>query len=200
MRNKIFFIFLFITYFASTDLLIGSTPISNIEVLDSLSKNAANKIEQFISNHNLNSVYVSIDETEGNWLLAEHLLQNNKIKLLTPQSQSKETFPLIEIHTKELKIEYSLHENSDSLFRTGKIELTAFFKTKEKTEIIDSLNFVYKDEISSSDVDFIKGKYPFANPKIPEREHTFLENIVEPVVIITTAIITVVLLFTVRSN
>jgi len=200
MRNKLFFIFLFLTYFASLDLLIGNTPISNIEVLDSLSKNTADNINQFLINHNLNSVFVSVDETEGNWLLTEHLLQNNKIKLLTPQSQNKETFPLIEIHTKELKIEYSLHENSDSLFRTGKIELTAFFKSKEKTEIIDSLNFVYKDEISSSDVDFIKGKYPFANPKIPEREHTFWENIVEQVVIITTAIITVVLLFTVRSN
>ncbi len=200
MRNKIFFIFLFITYFASIDLLIGSTPISNIEVLDSLSKNAANKIEQFISNHNFNSVYVSIDETEGNWLLSEHLLQNNKIKLLTPQSPNKDSFPLIEIHTKELKIQYYLHENPDSLVRTGKIELTAFLKTKDKTEIIDSLNFVYKDEISCSDVDFIKGKYPFANPKIPEREQTVWEKIVEPVVVISTAIITLVLLFTVRSN
>ncbi len=200
MRNKIFFIFLFINYFTSVNLLIGSTPISNIEVLDSLSKNTANKINQFISNHNLNSVFVSVDETEGNWLLAEHLLQNNKIKLLTPQSQSKETFPLIEIHTKELKIQYSLHENSDSLVRTGKIELTAFFKTKDKTEIIDSLNFVFEDEISCSDVDFIKGKYPFANPKIPEREQTVWEKIVEPVVVISTAIITLVLLFTVRSN
>ena len=200
MRNKIFFIFLFITYFASIDLLIGSTPISNIEVLDSLSKNTADNINQFLINHNLNSVFVLVDETEGNWLLTEHLLQNNKIKLLTPQSQNKETFPLIEIHTKELKIQYSLHENSDSLVRTGKIELTAFLKTKDKTEIIDSLNFVFEDEISCSDVDFIKGKYPFTNPKIPEREQTFWENIVEPVVVITTAIITLVLLFTVRSN
>ncbi len=200
MRNKLFFIFLFLTYFASLDLLIGNTPISNIEVLDSLSKNTADNINQFLINHNLNSVFVSVDETEGNWLLTEHLLQNNKIKLLTPQSQSKETFPLIEIHTKELKIEYSLHENSDSLFRTGKIELSAFLKTKDKTEIIDSLNFVFEDEISCSDVELIKGKYPFANPKIPEREQTFWENIVEPVVVITTAIITLVLLFTVRSN
>jgi len=200
MRNKPFFIFLFLTYFNSFNLLIGSTPISNIEVLDSLSKNATDKINQFLINHNLNSVFVSVDETEGNWLLTEHLFQNNKIKLLTPQTHNKETFPLIEIHTKELKIEYSLHENSDSLNRTGKIELTAFLKTKEKTEIIDSLNFVYNDKISCLDADLIKGKYPFANPKIPEREHTFWENIVEPVVIITTAIITVVLLFTVRSN
>ncbi len=200
MRNKPFFIFLFITFLVSFNLLIGSTPISNIEVLDSLSKNAATKINQFIINHKFNSVFVSVDDTEGNWLLAEHLLQNNKIKLLTPQSQSKDSFPLIEIHTKELKIEYSLLQNSDSLLRTGKIELTTFLKTKEKTEIIDSLNFVFEDEISCSDVDLIKGKYPFANPKIPEREQTFWENIVEPVVIITTAIITVVLLFTVRSN
>ncbi|HPI20089.1 MAG TPA: hypothetical protein PKY56_06925, partial [Candidatus Kapabacteria bacterium] len=106
----------------SFNLLIGSTPISNIEVLDSLSKNAATKINQFIINHKFNSVFVSVDDTEGNWLLAEHLLQNNKIKLLTPQSQSKDSFPLIEIHTKELKIEYSLLQNSDSLLRTGKIE------------------------------------------------------------------------------
>jgi len=200
MRNKLFFIFLFLTYFTSIDLLIGNTPISNIEVLDSLSKNTANKIEQFISNHNLNSVYILVDETEGNWLLTEHLLQNNKIKLLTHQSPNKDSFPLIEIHTKELKIQYSLHENPDSLVRTGKIDLTAFLKTKDKTEIIDSLNFVFEDEISCSDVDLIKGKYPFANPKIPEREQTVWEKIVEPVVVISTAIITLVLLFTVRSN
>lgn len=200
MRNKLFFIFLCVNYFASFNLLIGNSPISNIEVLDSLSKNSANKINQFIIYQKLNSVFVSVDETEGNWLLIEHLLQNNKIKLLTPQSQNKDSFPLIEIHTKELKVEYSLYENSDSIIRTGKIELTAFLKTKEKTEIIDSLNFVFTDEISCSDIDLIKGKYPLTNPIIPEREQTVWEKIIEPVVMISTAIITLVLFFTVRSN
>lgn len=198
MKTNKYLIFILFFTISAFSTLSGRTPISNIEIFDSLCQKAATKINSFIIEKKLDSASIFIDKAEGSWLLQEQLLKFDAIKLVAEQKKDEQ--PFIEIHIKELMVDYFLSENPDSLERKAELRITAFLKNQGNIEMIDSLDFALIDQIARSDIDYIKGKHPFTNPQIPQNEQTIWEKIAEPLTVISAAVITVILLFSIRSN
>ncbi|MFA6569836.1 MAG: hypothetical protein WCT77_01220 [Bacteroidota bacterium] len=176
--------------------------------MDSLAKSSASTLLNFISEKKISSVNLSIAQHDASWLFlnAFSLLQNSKnISVYSVLSNKKEECPndlniaIINIETRYFNIE----ENRDSLQRESFLHLESFLKSKNtgKIESLPPIKLVYKDKIPRENADRLNNKsYQFANASIPEEQKTFWEEVGVPFILVSSAIITVVLLFTVRSK
>jgi hypothetical protein len=77
------------------------------------------------------------------------------------------------------------------------------FKIDKSGEISELLNFQTnaKDELTSSELQRIEdANFPITKGKVPSKKSSWLDEVLEPVVIISASIVSVVLFFTVRSK
>jgi len=180
----------------------SSELLSNFDILDSLSKKAAIEIIHRLEQNHADSLIIEFAQHNGTWIIEQHLLKAGKIsgKLFFTHHQNK--LSLLTVNIKEMNVGYSLHKNDDSLSR--KINLVIANTLEKQNGILYGLpeiNLVWKDDISRDDLLFVENSpYPFTKGKIPEPERTFFEKIAEPVIFISTAIVTIALLFSVRSG
>jgi hypothetical protein len=102
----------------------------------------------------------------------------DEMRVLLKSTQEKETY------TREIKVKY-----------------TIFFKAKGITRIPVEFEEIYQDTVSKEEINQINSEeQTFAKAEIPQEKPTVFEQIIEPLIIVTAAVITVVLLFTIRSN
>ena len=70
-----------------------------------------------------------------------------------------------------------------------------------KDEVYIKAEKTYQDVIARQDVDYVQTRsLEFTCSSIPQPEKSFFNEILQPVILISATIITVVLLFTVRSK
>jgi hypothetical protein len=102
----------------------------------------------------------------------------DEMKVLLKSTQEKETY------TREIKVKY-----------------TFFLKAKGITRIPVEFEEIYQDTVRKEEINQINSEeQTFAKAEIPQEKPTVFEQIIEPLIIVTAAVITVVLLFTIRSN
>jgi hypothetical protein len=176
--------------------------MSNFDILDSLSKKAANEIIIRLDYNRTDSMIVSFTQHPASWLIEQHLLNKGKDAGKRFFTHHKEKQSLLTVNIKKMIVEYDLHQNNDSLFRNITLIIS---QTLEKPNGIllglREINICWKDEIGRDDIQYAESSpYPFARGTVPEPERTFFEKIAEPVIFISTAIITIALLFSVRSG
>lgn len=105
------------------------------------------------------------------------------------------------IQINRFELNYSNHsESNDSLIR--EINLDAYL-TGDNPKYQNYSKFAYKylDTVSREDIPLLQSNSAqYVNSAIPERKRTFLERTLAPAILVSAAILSVLILFTVRSN
>ena len=220
-RNKCYQIFKIekskrkIIFIALNLLIIGSSPIyasniqnqtkkSNFEIIDSLVKIESYEVCQLITKNEVKELEILVLPHPASYLIEQYFLSCANDKGLTfflPDSNSNRAKITLWISSIDVKYE-RISSDSDSLTRIISVSLSGKMQTKEGTiKAIEILERTYNDLITDDDIVYIQNSsYNFTKGQIPPQQSTFFDSIVEPLVVVTAAIITIVLLFTVRSN
>lgn len=191
--NYYIFIILFLFCFKAVN-----AQDSNFDIIRNLFSESSIKIIEKNNNYGIDEITLAIKQSEASWLLEQMLVKNasdNNIKVMTKGGNK------LNANILNIKIEYLLHENNDSLKRN--IEVDIFASVLKNNEIIDisPKSIVYSDIITFDALDKIQSEeYMFANGDIPKKRVTFFEQYIEPIIITSAAILTVVLFFTIRSS
>jgi hypothetical protein len=191
------FIFLSISYFSNAKELK-----SNLQILDSFSLSQSKQIAAYFENKTIDSLQIVIPGNQG-WLFKEKIITliKNKINILNTDSNLNKK-NILEIHLKEFSSVYSLYINNDSIIRNIKSEISVSYKNKNNLlEIIPVSNLFFCDTLSLAEAEFVRNNLNEAtNPSIPKPPTTFFREIAEPIALIAVSVISIALLFTVRSK
>ncbi len=173
----------------------------NFQILDSLIRIETQRIALEIKNKNIEKLKITFSEHPASWLVKQHFykaLSDSQIQIITDNDTEPVKFNL---NIKQVEIQYLPDDNErDSLFRNAVVSLDGNISNNNNIEVIENNLLKYTDKISRDDIEQIKSDYTFANSPVPEKQKTFFEEIAVPFIVVTTAILTVVILFTVRSG
>ncbi len=173
----------------------------NFNILDSMVIDASQKILHHINSKNYKEILIKHNINPVISLFTKQLFNNSdKIKFFY---KSTNNLPELTLEILNSNISYEIYEPSnDSLYRIIELKINAYIKTLEGQYInINLKDYYYKDIISRQDINFIQSMHSeLTSASIPELKQTFFEEVTEPLIIITGAIITVILLFTIRSS
>jgi nitrogen regulatory protein PII-like uncharacterized protein len=188
-------------------LLAGdnSIPKSNFIILDSLSSLAVKDFCNYIKKKQIDTACIRITPHPAKWLILNKIIsegKTNKLQFLNADSTKKYNFTMLEISIKDLSVKYSLYSDRDSLYRELNVNICGNMKNGNGTlEVIPDFKVIYFDKISRNDIDYVKSiQYDFANSQVPPVERIFFEEVTEPIILVASAAVTVLLLFTVRSK
>ncbi len=185
---------LLIAFFSLVSTAFSLEKRSNFEILDSLARRVCSEIAERLNGET--SATFRVEPFEGDWLIKNALKRVADEKGLRLRESDEEGAEL-KIYVSQISVSYEqARSNADSLIR--KIRLAADFRVGEK---LFSASGDFEDEISRRDVRFLeRPSYPFAKGKIPPRKKSVLTKIAEPLIFVGSAILVVVLLFTIRSG
>lgn len=176
-------------------------PIKNFQIIDSLIKSQATFFAEQIKGKKLNTIKLNFSENPAQWLIKQHFYTAFKEKQIDINNNTDFSNAILNINIKTVSLDYSEYKlDYDSLIRIANVDIDANLSTNGNIEIINSPKYSFKDIISREDINYIKSDNEFANASVPEKKKTFFEEIAIPFVVVTTAILTVVILFTVRSG
>jgi len=174
---------------------------SNFDVIDSLSKKAATEIILRLDHNKTDSLFINFAQNPAWWLIEQHLLSIGKSSGKYFFTQDQINLSILSVNIKKMNVEYYIHRDDDSLSRKITLIINNTLETSNGAlSGLPEITIEWNDNISRNDLSYIESSpYPFTKGQIPEPEQTFFEKIAEPVIFISTAIITIALLFSVRS-
>ncbi len=179
-------------------------PTRNIDVFDSLLYSYANDIAGFISQNNFKSIDIIMNSHQAENFLKRNLVQalaEKSIEVYQFNANSKNSILLV-LDVKEITIVYEAHNDGKKIIRKFNVAIAGYFKDEnEKLTIIPDFNKSYTDLIIRDKIDYVENSpFDFAKSQIPEKPEGLFKKIIEPTIIIGSALITLILLFTIRSN
>ncbi|MES2765728.1 MAG: hypothetical protein V4642_07670 [Bacteroidota bacterium] len=197
--KSVIFISLFALFFLFKNPLCAQpqTPFkTNFQLLDSLAKRASDSISTLLKSHNISAANFITEPHPALWLLKTHFAENGDFTF-NNDSAFKNT--RVELFLKDLSVRYFPYaDEPDSLIRTAQVIVSG---TANSNFSLPEISFKSNDVISRTDLPFIEeAQYPFATAPIPQREISFWEEYAEPLIFVSAAVITLALLFTVRSQ
>ncbi len=199
--TKKFYIFLLLFFFLAI-IYEGSSAIrTNIEIFDSLSKKIANEFIKSLEFRESDSVFFSI-KGEDNFLIKKHIYgQLNNLNIVLLEKEAYSTSNHLEVIVDDLKASFNITDEKDIYIREINVKYTFFQKVDGIIKSPLKFRESYQDTVRKSDINQINSEnHSFAKAEIPLERPTIFEQILEPLIIVTAAVITVILLFTVRSN
>jgi hypothetical protein len=205
-KNKILIFLCFSLLFLISQFTdaIGSEAIPNIQVIRQKLIRTADSIITRLSANKCDTIYSSIKTKKSerffNSILIERASNVGFSFFIGDLNSDKR--PYVEFHNSIVTEYINDGNNADSLYRQIDFEYSGSI-TFEDGGII-ALNFElqrYRDKISRKDAERNnETSFDFAKAKIPDPPASFWKDIIQPVTIVSAAVITVVLLFTMRSN
>lgn len=184
----IFFIFLSTKAYA--------IPPSNLVVIDSLYSIFSNTL---IDSIKVKYIHFEITPHSSSWLLNKNLIKsstNKKIAILSKDSSSEN---IIHIDINQININYIHNNDNDILNRIITIDVFAYMKAPFIHTIYEK-PLIYKDSINKNNISYLENQnYDFTKSKSPPPKSSFTQKYIEPIIFSIAAIITTILLFSVRS-
>ncbi len=182
--------------------IIYSTAYSqntNYKIIDSLISCHIDKLMIY-----LNSTNDSCFTLETNHSEVDFIIESNLIKKMPDYSfirYKDPKCPIIKIQTPNISVKY-IYLTKDNIARHIEVEMSAIIeKTNQPIKLIHSQIQSYSDTIPYNQINNIqRSPYNFDKSEIPTEENSFYENIIQPIIFVGTAIITIAILFTVRSQ
>lgn len=177
---------------------------SNYKILDSLILLATQDICDDLISIGSNKAILNFQKHSATWLVKQGMLRSaerKKLHFFIKGNDNK--LPVIEISINECFIEYQIIKNSnDSLKRVFNLNIYGIInKTNGKIQTLKSNEYKFEDIISREDLAYINDTdYAFLNPKVPKKTRSFFEKITEPIIVVASAVLVVILFFTVRSG
>ncbi len=176
---------------------------TNFDILDSLvslySDNFYNNLK-FIPGK---KICIKFNEHPAKWIFESKILGKNEGRYSFQTGDTNHDNCLkLEVSINDFSIKYlNEPESSDSLIRIFNIKVTSNIELSGKLDALPQFTKTIKDTISRNDIDYVKSiQHDFANSPVPEPKKTMFEEIIQPLIIITSAAVSILLLFTVRSN
>ena len=181
-------------------------PPENFTLVDSLLRRAAdtvlNKLDHYVV-ESTDSVYIiDISPHSAAWLLGGMII-DKYIKVNWQRPDQESDLPQLNLNILRCGVQYRLDStDAELLHRTVEVQVNASLTTSagrivRLCEFRDS----YTDIFNRQQLNYAQAtNYDFAYAEPPEAPRDFFDEIVEPLVAVSAAVVTVVLLFTVRSQ
>lgn len=175
---------------------------TNFAVLDSLSRYAADSVLKRLNNLHNKEFLVDFGKHPASWMVEQYLVNKALEQGKKFFGETEKKLPELNINIKEAGVRYDRVKSSDSLKR--ELFFIVSLSMERDNGILYGLPQILvkkEDVVARDDLAYLESSpYPFAKGKIPEPESSFFDKIAEPVIFISTAIITIALLFSVRSG
>ncbi len=195
------FIFSGFVFFCSWIFAVA-IPKSNYDLIDSLVKSASNLIIGSARQSDNDTFRIEFNRHPAAWLVREEIsksAENRKAGLKIKDSG----LPFMEIAIKDCGVAYEIYpDDNDTLIRIINVSISGILTTKDGKIIpLPEYSSSLKDKISVNDLPFVQSaQHDFANSPVPVPPKSFFRQLAEPFIVISTAALVVVLLFTVRSH
>ncbi len=185
------------SYLYSKERILAKT---NYEIFDSL----ANVFSENVYNQTVSGKYKKINffisSSPASGLIEKAFTGRCISGSVTIQSDTLQPVTH-KITINRFELNYSLyHESADSLIRTFYLN-TYISGSNPAYQNYSEYNYLFRDTVSRDDLSLLQSiSNQSVNAPIPEKQRTFYEKMLEPVILVSAAILTVVILFSVRSN
>jgi hypothetical protein len=197
-------LFLILSFFISNKLIADEKPDStNLQIIDTELTRNLTEVSTFIKSHVEDTLYIRTFQSEEDLyyqLKLMSFLPSEKIKVFTIAVGDFKT-PRLECMA-EIKTEYiNAESNRDLVIRTISVKTSGILSSKNGSIVsIPGMQTQKTDLVPREKIDYYNGSRPFSKSIPPEQPTSLWQDIVQPLVIVGTAVITVGLLFTVRSK
>ena len=197
-----------IRFFLSSFLLFCSVVLikaqvqSNLTVIHNIIHKSANKADSIIAHKG--AIYLSVNSPKSLEILKPVIIQSFTDKGYTLKSSSAEADIKVDYILSSVKVEYTSaflegFFGSTQLERNISTDCSLLITNKDKTIESFEFNEIKKDTVNLSDLSEIENQsLPFTQSKVPSQP--FLTGFWEPIIAVGTLILTVILLFTIRSK
>lgn len=178
----------------------------NLSITDSLMRVAAQQIQNNLtSTSGITSIHdtlrMQVTPHNAQWLIEQHLFALPIPLRRLQRGDSLHTF--VNIRPLDFGVRYFTIENNDEMVaREVQIVLTL---TTEKPDgfvvRLPSATASYRDSIYRTSVPFVESQqYEFTRGAVPEPPGTLFRSLLEPLLVVASAAVVLLLLFTVRSQ
>ncbi len=211
----VFTFVLFITLFNNHKLSANIyNSKDNIEIIDSLLQNLTKNSLENLNKQNINlqslNTKTNLEIFNDNFELAVlnniEIIKDTKEQKISINSKQKETnnnqeISNLSLNINNFEINYNSIDNSDKFQREILLDFVIKYTDSNNNKILLQDKYVYQDTISESEISKVENtNFPISIGKKNKEESTFLDDILEPIIITGTIAVTVILLFTIRSN
>ncbi len=171
---------------------------SNKFIIDSLLNNFSIDITDKIKENNFDNVAFLESEVRPEYFFEYIILKTHNS--LNIESNSSKILK-IKLFINDFSIDYN-NLNNGKIERQINLEITSFLIEQDGSrKVFTHQTRKYKDTLDNIEPQDIEDpNYAFTKGKFPARKKTLFEEIIEPAIIISTSIISVVLFFSVRSK
>lgn len=193
---SIFFLFAQSNFLHSKSI----SPNTNYQIMDSIANSYAELIYNETIKEKYESINFHINNIAGSQLIEKHLADLCLDNDISPNNDTNSAITH-KIVVNQFDVIYQNHsEVSDSLIRI--VTLDSFIRAyKDDNQQYFSKKYIYQDTISREMVKYIESSnINFTKSAIPDEDKTFLEKALEPFILVSSAILTVIILFSVRSK
>jgi len=182
------FIFCFINTFAQS---------TNLVIIDSL-LNA--NIDNVVTNTNLKNIKeleLQINDTPLKSKIESRFLDKFSDKNFF--YQSNKNIPVISYNLEDIIVNYE-HTNDNLINRKIELKINCILKSNDKIILLKKDTLIYNDTIPFDLVEQLQSSiHQYDKGKIPERKTSFIQKILMPIIYISSAAITLIILFNARS-
>jgi len=205
--------FIFLAVFCLTAILLpGKTLVAsgdysaptNQEVLDSLVSSVSSDLIANILGHGIKALDISVEDNPAKNYIKQRIIMETYCRPLSffDKVPGSERIP-IEIIINECAVSFhNVSDQPDSLIRRAEVSISGSVRTLDRGwHPLPVFKTLYEDKVARDNVDALQNNsFPFLNPNVPDPELSFFEEFIEPIILVSSAVLTVVLLFSVRSN
>ncbi|MBI3258284.1 MAG: hypothetical protein HYZ54_02205 [Ignavibacteriae bacterium] len=174
-------------------------PQSNYSILDSLTRSAGQNLTSFLYKYSIDSCGLTISAHPAAWLFQQEFVSLRKVNFYegNPSQQLR-----VEVQVDDCAVRYFLYnDSSDSLIREGQVITKGVLHKGGKLINVPQFSAIIRDTIARGDIGIVETPaYPFTKSLIPEQPKGFFGEVAEPILFVAAAAVTVLLLFTVRSQ
>lgn len=175
------------------------TSADNIAVLDSLARLGADALARDIALHNYSDLRIVLSEHPAAARLRHSIADRTAIPVVS--AGASDNASLLHLYIADYAVRYFLHDDGDSLVREGRLRLHSDLLTGAASVPFPDYDFAVRDTIDRATLPFLESaQYDYARAPVPEQPSGFYSNVAEPLIVVSAALITVLLLFTVRSQ
>ncbi len=201
MKQTVIIFFLLISAAYGSETVLSAE--SNIQLFSRFATETGKNINGALSEYNIDTLYLEIlDSSENNsinLLIEIALLEANPGLTLIQSKENK--LPILTLQITDCSVSYTAL-NADEVLRNANLTMAAVFKAKSGVlQNITIPPLSGKDTLDWDLAATLNNNSPlFARGNLPERPRTFYKKIIEPILIVATAVMTVALFFSIRSK
>jgi hypothetical protein len=157
-----------------------------------------------VSHRGFDSLDISVWESPAKYYIKHRIIgasHSQPLRIFEKVENSKRLPMEITINKCAISF-HNMPNQPDSLIRRAEINLSVFIRTRDNELIsLPLFSKKHEDRVARGNVAALQNNsFPFLNPNVPDPELSFFEEFIEPIILVSSAVLTVVLLFSVRSN